>query len=68
VSRYQPLTINHNSTYDKKSIEERFDSKTAKWLLKDGLDLDPSSRYHLLRNEFDRRLFDALVKCCDIHV
>lgn len=62
VSRYHPITANGFSAYDEKEGMDKFDELMNKDINVDYLGSSPATRYQLLKNTFERALFDAKIR------
>jgi hypothetical protein len=61
-TRYTPLNEDGDESYNLKlGKEEELDAFSLKFALKDYLDCDPSTRFQMAKNFFERALNDAYV-------
>jgi len=62
VLRYQPLIADGTSAYDHPDDMDQFDAIMGKDINQDYLASSPATRYQLLKNTFERSLYDAVIK------
>lgn len=61
VERFLQIPVPYHSDYEKEGEEEVFDEVAHRFLMESSFESDPARRFQLLRNQFERVLFDAKI-------